>query len=226
MKKLIYCVLVPCVMFSCTNDIEESLLVGTDSVYEKKSMDGTVGNPNVIYTEDGELIYLTDTTTYHVCLGEEVGEESCNELGDGELVAPMSSTQNLTVYGYDWEERGEYKKTIFTNAAEYGLQPHVIYLACFTNINKNLPLGANQTILPRNYQNLVNVPMGWIPNSSPSTMGFSVSVNQTGGYATATTQMRYVNCDISGAKVDRHYPYIITSLIWYYTLVTIDEGWN
>lgn len=178
MKKIIYCMLASSAIFSCTDDYRSNLPIGKNSVYEEKVVNKTIGNPNVIYVEDGELIYLTDTTTYYVCLGDETSEETNISSENNNLIIPMSSTQNLTVYGYDWENREEYKKIIFTDAEKVGLQPHVIYLACFTNVNKNLPLGTNQTILPRDYKNLVNVPMGWIKSNS-SEVGFTLSLHQS-----------------------------------------------
>lgn len=71
--------------------------------------------------------------------------------------------------------------------------------------------------------------MGWSPGTYNSVgsliKGFDVSSNSVANYVTATTMLKYINCDLSGKSINRYIPYEPSDLIWQYVL-NYYENWD
>lgn len=78
-------------------------------------------------------------------------------------------------------------------------------------------------ITPRDYaSNPDNTAMGWSLVDYNSTgkyvKGFDVAKTPVNGYVTATTMLRYINCDLAGRTINKFIPYEPSNLIWQYIL--------
>ncbi len=108
---------------------------------------------------------------------------------------------------------------IFSDTEKYGLYKGNIYLVCFYKVYKDLAQSNNESIKPRNYNtNPDDVAMGWAPDEYDQNgkliKGFTNTTNSINGFVTASTILRYVKCDISGASYDRFIPYTPQNLVW------------
>lgn len=215
-------------VISCTNDSDELITNGT--VLSKQIAE----DANTVITDKGEVIHLEDTTVYTVKLSDftpTVNSDSDVWNTIQTRAANDSYPKKITVKGFDSKEQFEgYKKMIFTDAEKYGLHKGSIYLVCLYKIYKDLAQSNNESIKPRNYNtNPDDVAMGWTPDEYDKNgkliKGFTNTTNSVNGFVTASTILRYVKCDISGASYDRFIPYTPQNLVWQYVL-NYSESWD
>lgn len=215
---------------SCSNDIDESLDSPKSSATSPLE---SLSNVEIVITDKGEVITLTDTTVYHVNI-EDTHDENfiTNDWSMTTRATTDSYPKKITVKGYDKKnQNGSYSKIVFgDNAAKYGLVKGTIYLVCFYNITKELALEKDENIRPRDYMNnLDDTAMGWSSVTYSATKkfvkGFDASANSVNGFVTATTMLRYVNCDLAGHSYNRFIPYDPSDLVWQY-VVSYSPGWD
>lgn len=219
------------ITFSCTNDVQEEWQ-SVNSPLKSNVQEAMAGN--VVVTDKGELITIEDTTVYTVNISDNLIQIE-SEINAWDIpvtrVSDSSYPQKITVKGYDTKEKIEdYKKMIFSDAEKYGLQKGSIYLVCLYKVYKDLAQSDDESIKPRNYTtNLDDTAMGWLPdvynNSKKFVKGFSCTTTSVNGFVTASTLLRYVKCDLSGASYDKFLPYAPQNLIWQYVL-NYSEGWD
>lgn len=215
-------------VISCTNDSDELIPNGT--VLSKQIAE----DANTVITDKGEVIHLEDTTVYTVKRSDftpTVNSDSDVWNTIQTRAANDSYPKKITVKGFDRKEQFEgYKKMIFTDAEKYGLHKGSIYLVCLYKIYKDLAQSNNESIKPRNYNtNPDDVAMGWAPDEYDKNgkliKGFTNTTNSVNGFVTASTILRYVKCDLSGASYDRFIPYTPQNLVWQYVL-NYSESWD
>lgn len=216
---------------SCTNEFQEEMQLSSKSMSSIKtnSLD-----KNVVITDKGEFITIDDPTVYNVDLSE-ISESETFIADDWTTSITRSSydsyPKKITVKGFDKKEQfGGYKKVSFKYADKYGLKPGTIYLVCFHKIFKDLAQSDNESIRPRDYaKNPDDTAMGWLIDeyntSGKFVKGFSCTTNDVNGFVTASTLLRYVKCDLSGASCNVYIPYAPQNLVWQYVL-NLSESWD
>lgn len=196
--------------------------------------DQILENTNTVVTDKGEVIVLEDSTVYTVTLSDDYVNTDTDDDDWRSLQTRASNDsypKRITVKGYDRKEQfGGYKKIIFSDAEKYGLHKGSIYLVCFYKVYKELAQNDNETIKPRNYNNnLDNVAMGWIPDEYDKkrklVKGLTTTTNSINGFVTASTILRFIKCDISGASYNKFIPYTPQNLVWQYVL-NYSESWD
>ena len=214
---------------SCTNDSQDELVSNGTALSKRTSED-----VNTVITDKGEFIHLEDTTVYIVKLSDFISTTNSDSDAWSSLQTRASNDsypKKITVKGFDRKEQfGGYKKMIFSDAEKYGLYKGNIYLVCFYKVYKDLAQSNNESIKPRNYNtNPDDVAMGWAPDEYDQNgkliKGFTNTTNSINGFVTASTILRYVKCDISGASYDRFIPYTPQNLVWQYVL-NYSESWD
>lgn len=206
-----------------------------DEVIPKSAVsDQILENTNTVVTDKGEVIVLEDSTVYTVTLSDDSVNTDTDDDDWRSLQTRASNDsypKRITVKGYDRKEQfGGYKKIIFSDAEKYGLHKGTIYLVCFYKVYKELAQSNNETIKPRNYNNnLDDVAMGWIPDeydkNKKLVKGFTTTTNSINGFVTASTILRFIKCDISGASYNKFIPYTPQDLVWQYVL-NYSESWD
>lgn len=215
-------------LVSCSNESQ-------DEVIPRSAVsDQILENNNTVVTDKGEVIVLEDSTVYTVTLSDDSVNTDTDDDDWRSLQTRASNDsypKRITVKGYDRKEQfGGYKKIIFSDAEKYGLHKGTIYLVCFYKVYKELAQSNNETIKPRNYNNnLDDVAMGWLPDeydkNKKLVKGFTTTTNSINGFVTASTILRYIKCDISGASYNKFIPYTPQDLVWQYVL-NYSESWD
>ncbi len=180
----------------------------------------------IVVTDQGEVISLSDTAVYEVTIGN--FSKTCPTDSSWDALPTRAASNNypvkMSVKGYDKKEQyGGYKKMIFTDADKVGLHKGTIYLVCFYKIYKDLAQNKGESIGPRDYtSNLDDTAMGWDPEKLANTnmleKGFSCPTTSINGWVKACTVLRFIKCDVSGISYNKFIPYQPENLVWQYVL--------
>ena len=203
--------------------LEAVLLMASCSSDE--SQEFTNENKNAITLSNGEIIVLSDTTTYEMDFDETFADEQIPNCQDCFSALTRASTDSYRAYSFDSEEpESDWRKySLGSSYSQYGISSG-IYIARYVKVHKNLSILPNKTVVSGNY-NSANAPvnaMGWYGNTK--TIGFSAT--PTSDYiADGVTRVFYINCNLSGISVNKYIPATPSNFEWAYKLVDTEDVW-
>lgn len=225
--------LIVMVCSSCTDESDGVNIV--KSRLSKSSFCKLADGTEQIITDRGEIIHITDTTVYEVS-SDDIPNDNTGKDDEWSGFSLTRADNNyplkVTVKGFDGKiQTSGYQKWLFNKetAAKYGV-PQGIYLVCFYNVSKELAQSDDESIKPRDYtKNLDDTPMGWLATEYDTNKkfikGFEVGTNSVNGFVTATTMLRYINCDAYGVSYNKFIPYEPSALVWQYVL-SYSPSWD
>ena len=202
-----------CLLFSaCSSDDENDFCEPNKSDY-------------IITLSDGEIIQLSDTTTYELNFDNNSATDSIMLCEDCFSPHTRAISETYMEYGYDSEspETGWKKFYIGNDLIQYGISPGY-YIARYVKVHKNLSILPNKTIVVANY-NSTNAPqnaMGWY--GTTTNIGFTAT--PTSNYvADGVTRVFYIKSSLSGVSYNMYIPAIPSNFIWAYTLIDMGDIW-
>lgn len=199
-------------LYSCSTDDEH--------------LQDTFGYQNVTLA-NGEIITLTDTTTYVLDNNEMNGIVCAKASVDNDETRALYA--GLRAYGYDsMEPESDWKKYLLSNWTDYGVDKN-IYIGRYVKVHKNLSLEKGTYAKPADYT-VDKAPknrMGWDTATSYKNPVIGFSATGTSDYiADGTTRVFIIKCDLDGIVLDKYIPADPSTFLWAYELDKKVDIWD
>ena len=120
--------------------------------------------PEMIHLSNGDVVVLSDTTTYTVDAAEVDDVVMMSEKASENLFGSVSraSTTGLRAYGFDSQEpETDWKKYLLNNWEKYGVSP-AIYVGRYVKVHKNLSIEKGTYAVPADYTSASHL---WCPSA-------------------------------------------------------------
>lgn len=205
-----------CLLLSACNSAEEPIHEAQANV-----------NGEIIFLTNGDVISLTDTTTYEIVPNDLEAGQFVVENGTEDLFGIATrSTIGLRAYGYDsLEPETDWKKYLLGSSWEkYGVSP-AIYVGRYVKVHKNLSIEPGTYAVAADYtsdkapQNV----MGW--DGATGKIGFTPTT-KTDYISDGVTRIFIINCDMSGRVYNQNIPANPTNFIWAYKMESKTDIWD
>lgn len=206
-----------CFMLSACNSTDEPIEEALSNV-----------NPEMIHLSNGDVVVLSDTTTYTVDAAEIDDVVMMSEKASEDLFGPVSraTTTGLRAYGFDSQEpETDWKKYQLNNWQKYGVSP-AIYVGRYVRVHKNLSIEKGTYAVPADYTS-ESVPadakMGW--DGKTTVIGFTPTT-KSDYISDGVTRIFIINCDLSGRVYNKNIPEDPSKFVWAYKLETKVDIWE
>lgn len=171
------------------------------------------GGPEMLVTNDGEKILLTDTVT-HVLRFDSVQEV------DASAIHAMGYVHYLSDTGFDRSRiQDDYKKYRLIGLEWLNIDPNTVYVGCFNDYYKDMELPSGYSLYPERYGKGYITPncMGFKENSTQP--GYDFLTTREANVVSGRTQLLFLRATTSGISLNRNVPCEPDALIWYYRLI-------
>lgn len=181
----------------------------------------------MISLSNGEVIFLTDTTTYEIFPnGLEVGQ-IISENGTEDLFGMVTrSTNSLRAYGYDSQEpETDWKKYLLNSSWEkYGVSP-AVYIGRYVKVHKDLSIEPGTYAVPADYTSdkAPQDAMGW--DGTTGKIGFTPTT-KSDYISDGVTRIFIINCDMSGRVYNKNIPANPSNFVWAYKMESKADIWD
>lgn len=181
----------------------------------------------MISLSNGEVIFLTDTTTYEIFPNDlEVGQ-IISENGTEDLFGMVTrSTNSLRAYGYDSQEpETDWKKYLLNSSWEkYGVSP-AVYIGRYVKVHKDLSIEPGTYAVPADYTSdkAPQDAMGW--DGTTGKIGFTPTT-KSDYISDGVTRIFIINCDMSGRVYNKNIPANPSNFVWAYKMESKADIWD
>lgn len=206
-----------CLLLSACNSTEEEPLY--------KTQQNALGE--VISLSNGEMITLSDTTTYEIFPEDLSDVSNLTDKASENLFDNISrSTNSLRAYGYDSQEpETDWKKYLLNSSWEkYGVTP-AIYVGRYVKVHKNLSIEPGTYAVPADYTSdkAPKNAMGW--DGTTGIIGFTPT-NKSDYISDGVTRIFIINCDMSGRVYNKNIPANPSNFEWAYKMESKVDIWD
>lgn len=203
------------------------LLCGCNSEEEQIYQAQAYASGEMISLSNGEVIFLTDTTTYEIFPNDlEVGQ-IISENGTEDLFGMVTrSTNSLRAYGYDSQEpETDWKKYLLNSSWEkYGVSP-AVYIGRYVKVHKDLSIEPGTYAVPADYTSdkAPQDAMGW--DGTTGKIGFTPTT-KSDYISDGVTRIFIINCDMSGRVYNKNIPANPSNFVWAYKMESKADIWD
>ena len=205
-----------CLLLSACNSEEEP-------IYQAQAD----ANVEMISLSNGEVIFLTDTTTYEIFPNDLEAEQIISGNGIEDLFGMVTRSANsLRAYGYDSQEpETDWKKYLLNSSWEkYGVTP-AVYIGRYVKVHKNLSIEPGTYAVPADYssEKAPQNAMGW--DGTTGKIGFTPSP-KSDDISDGVTRIFIINCDMSGRVYNQNIPANPSNFQWAYKMESKADIWD
>lgn len=211
-----------CLLLSSCNSMDEQPIEATQNLNETEK----VANDMLLHLSNGDVLMLSDTTTYVVDDTEFDAMDTASIKTSASLFESVTRAGGvLRAYGFDSQEpETDWKKYMVKNWEQYGVSSG-IYIARYVKVHKDLQIEKGSHAVPGDYTSdkAPKDAMGW--EGSNKVIGFTAT-NKTDYISDGVTRIFIINCDLSGKVYNKNIPANPENFEWAYKVEIKPDVWD